>query len=103
MERCGYLATLISLSIGAENSDLRNTKHSGPQIGVGDHYILHSSIFFVQGPPYFFAHFQYWDRLPLSGLLKNKSTFILGQQDQKFHIVKVWSTKIASKNIHFTT
>ena len=46
MERCGYLATLISLSIGAENSDLRNTKHSGPQIGVGDHYILHSAIFF---------------------------------------------------------
>ena len=31
MERCGYLATLISLSIGAENSDLRNTRHSEPQ------------------------------------------------------------------------
>ena len=26
MGRCGYLATLISLSIGAENSDLRNKK-----------------------------------------------------------------------------
>ena len=26
MARCGYLATLISLSIGAENSDLRNKK-----------------------------------------------------------------------------
>ena len=27
MVRCGYLATLISLSIGAENSDLRNKKN----------------------------------------------------------------------------
>ena len=34
MERCGYLATLISLSIGAENSDLRNKKnsHSEPEM-----------------------------------------------------------------------
>ena len=34
MVRCGYLATLISLSIGAENSDLRNKKnpsHSEPE------------------------------------------------------------------------
>ena len=34
MARCGYLATLISLSIGAENSDLRNKKkhsHSEPE------------------------------------------------------------------------